>query len=150
MKITSQTEKVIAEINEFSGGRLKNIRELSVLFESAVTNESLWNTFYQMQFIAKYLSGLGKILESNVQFTGRNTQASIDPEQARKNIMQEYRENLILFTDLLRKLIRETDDEFRAEMEKNYLSLNTGSVANINSLIYDLSWMKRYYNSKKK
>jgi len=150
LKITSQTEKVIAEINEFSGGRLKNIRELSVLFESAVTNESLWNTFYQMQFIAKYLSGLGKILESNVQFTGRNTQASIDPEQARKNIMQEYRENLILFTDLLRKLIRETDDEFRAEMEKNYLSLNTGSVANINSLIYDLSWMKRYYNSKKK
>jgi hypothetical protein len=103
-----------------------------------------------MQFIAKYLSGLGKILESNVQYTGRNTQASIDPEQARKNIMQEYRENLILFTDLLRKLIRETDDEFRAEMEKNYLSLNTGSVANINSLIYDLSWMKKYYNSKKK
>jgi len=150
LKITSQTEKVIAEINEFSGGRLKNIRELSVLFESAVTNESLWNTFYQMQFIAKYLSGLGKILESNVQFTGRNTQVSIDPEEARKNIMQEYRENLILFTDLLRKLIRETDDEFKAEMEKNYLSLNTGSVANINSLIYDLSWMKRYYNSKKK
>jgi hypothetical protein len=150
LKITSQTEKVIAEINEFSGGRLKNIRELSVLFESAVTDESLWDTFYQMQFIAKYLNGLGKILESNVQFTGRNTQASIDPEQARKNIMQEYRENLILFTDLLRKLIRETDDEFRAEMEKNYLSLNTGSVANINSLIYDLSWMKKYYNSKKK
>ena len=150
MKITSQTEKVIAEINEFSGGRLKNIRELSVLFESAVTDESLWDTFYQMQFIAKYLNGLGKILESNIQFTGRNTQASIDPEQARKNIMQEYRENLILFTDLLRKLIRETDDEFKAEMEKNYLSLNTGSVANINSLIYDLSWMKRYYNSKKK
>jgi len=150
LKITSQTEKVIAEINEFSGGRLKNIRELSVLFESAVTDESLWDTFYQMQFIAKYLNGLGKILESNIQFTGRNTQASIDPEQARKNIMQEYRENLILFTDLLRKLIRETDDEFRAEMEKNYLSLNTGSVANINSLIYDLSWMKKYYNSKKK
>jgi len=53
------------------------------------------------------------------------------------------------FCDLLREMLKHADKEIKTELEQKYLSLTRESMLNLNSLIYDLSWLKSYYNSKR-
>lgn len=153
MKISSDTNKLIEELSQYSGSKLKNIQELALLVELAKTSgkETL---FYDIQFTAKYLNGLGKILQSNVAITtqkktGTNGEVPPTAEEAREKIMGEYKTNIIKFTNYLKDLLKDAEESDRRQMEEKYMALTRPSMMNLTTLIYDLSWLKRYLNSKR-
>ena len=148
MKISEQTHDIILELNEFSGSNLKNITDLSYIIEiaSISSNEKL---FYDLQFSAKYINGLSKILQSNISVSqnmnGFSVSASDD--EAKEKISKEFKENIMKFCDLLRTLFKHAGKEIRNDLELKYLSLTRDAMLNLNTLIYDLSWLKKYNNS---
>lgn len=153
MKISSDTNKLIGELSDYSGSKLKNIPELSLLVELA-KNSGKDKLFYDIQFTAKYLNGLGKILQSNVAITtqkkpGSNGEPPPSSEEAREKVMSEYKSNMLKLSNYLADLLIEADDETKTIIRHKYLSMNRDSLMNLTTLIYDLSWLKRYLNSKR-
>ncbi|MBL8016720.1 MAG: hypothetical protein JNK43_05565 [Ignavibacteria bacterium] len=151
MKISSDTNKLIEVLTEYSGSKLKNIPELLFLVELAKTS-SKDKLFYDIQFTAKYLNGLGKILQSNVAVTtqkkpGSNGEPPPSAEEAREKIMGEYKANMIKLTNYLKDMLLDAEEEDRKSFEEKYLALSRTSMVNLTTLIYDLSWLKRYLNS---
>lgn len=151
MKISSETQDIILELNEFSGGKLKNIPDLTYIIEisSIAGNEKLYN---DLLFSAKYVNGLAKILQSSISVSSSRNgfSNSASDEEAKEKIKKEFHENIIRFTELLKELLKHADEGLRKELEKKYLSLTQESMLNLNTLIYDLSWLKKYNNSKRK
>lgn len=153
MKISDKTKKTIEELYIYSGNKLKNVIELMVLIELA-EQSGKDKLFYDIQFAAKYLNGLGRILQSNVAITtqkkpGENGEEPPSAEEARAKIMGEYKANMIKFTNYLKDLLLDADEADRKEIEDKFLSLSRTSMVNLTTLIYDLSWLKRYLNSKR-
>jgi hypothetical protein len=150
MEISTKTENTILELNGFSGSKIKNTLDLSYLIEIADKSQKD-KLFYDIQFTAKYLNGLTKILQSNVALTTnpKSGEPIPTPEQAKEKIMGEYRKNVVKFTNYLKDLLLDADEQIKADFEERYLALNRTSMVNLTSLIYDLSWLKKYYNSKR-
>lgn len=153
MTISDKTKKTIEELYIYSGNKLKNVIEMMVLIEIA-DQSGKEKLFYDIQFAAKYLNGLGRILQSNVALTtqkkpGSNGEEPPTAEEAREKIMGEYKANMIKFTNYLKDLLLDADEADRKEIEEKYLSLSRTAMVNLTTLIYDLSWLKRYLNSKR-
>ncbi len=151
MKISQATQDIILELNEFSGSKLKNIPDLTLIIEIAgnFVNKKLYN---DLQFSAKYVNGLAKILQSNISVSSsRNGFAvSASDEEAAEKIKKEFHANIVKFTELLREFLKNADEDVKKDFENKYLSLTRESMLNLNTLIYDLSWLKKYYNSLRK
>ena len=153
MKISTKTNKIIEELYVYSGNKLKNVPELMNLIEIAGVSEKD-KLFYDLQFTAKYLNGLGKILQSNAVLStpktpGNNGNPEPDVDEARAKVMAEYKTNMMKFTNYLKDLLLEADETTRRDIEEKYLTLSRTAMVNLTTLIYDLSWLKRYYNSKR-
>ena len=160
MKISQKTQDTILELNEFSSSKLKNIPDLTIIIEIAENsvNKKLYN---DLQFSAKYVNGLAKILQSNISVsTSRNgfsspikepgDKVSVSNEEATEKIKKEFHSNIVKFTELLKEFLKNADEEIKKDFENKYLSLTQSSMLNLNSLIYDLSWVKKYNNSLRK
>lgn len=153
MEISENTKKLVDELYIYSGNKLKNIHEMMLLIELAEISgkEKL---FYDLQFSAKYLNGLGKILQSNVAITtqkkpGENGEPAPTAEEARAKIMGEFKTNMVKLTGYLKDMLLDADEADRKDIEEKYLTLSRTSMVNLTTLIYDLSWLKRYFNSKR-
>ena len=150
MNISEQTQDLLLDLNEFSGQKLKEITYLSYIIEIAAKSgdEKL---FYDLQFSAKYVNGLAKILQSNISVSQNMNGFSISAsdEEAKEKIKKEFQQNIMKFCNLLREMLKYADKDIKAELEQKYLSLTRESMLNLNTLIYDLSWLKSYNNSKR-
>ena len=115
MKISPKTKKIIEELYVYSGNKLKNVPEMMTLIEiTEISGKD--KLFYDLQFSAKYLNGLGKILQSNVTLTSPNKSGSNggpDPnaEEARAKVLSEYKTNMMKFTSYLKDILIDADVE---------------------------------------
>lgn len=145
MKISESTNDFIFELNEFSKNKVKNIYEVSCLIELSAGEENSRN-FKDIIFTAKYLNGLGKVLHQSI------TSPSGEDKNVKLNsadkVREEYKNNITHFTDQLNLYLQNADADFKKEFENKFLSLNRTSLVNLTTLIYDLSWVKMFYNSK--
>lgn len=153
MKISDETTSLVNDLIEFSGSKIKNPDVVAALIQISA-NSSKEKLFYDLQFSAKYLNGLGKILQSNVAVTtqkkpGENGGPMPTAEEARLKVMNEYKSNIVRFQNYLKDILIEADETDKAELEEEFLALNRTAMANLTTLIYDLSWLKKYYNSKR-
>ena len=105
--------------------------------------------YYDLLFSAKYVNGLSKILQGGMNLSAaRNGFSAAPPDlDAQEKIKAEFHANILRFTELLKDFLKYTDEPTRREIQQKYLSLSQQSMVNLNSLIYDLSWLKKYYNS---
>lgn len=151
MKLSGNTENLILEIKEYSGNRLKNEADVSLLIESSNTGDKQ-NLFEEMIFTAKYLNGLGKILHSNmgaVSQAKEKDEGNID-ENAEEKIRDEFKQNMLKFISQLSEISKGLTGDEKQSFSEKYLSMNSASLVNLTSLIYDLSWVKKYMNSRKR
>ena len=65
-----------------------------------------------------------------------------------EKIRNEFREHMRKISLQLTTLVKDTGEKERIEFEKKYLGMNQQSMVNLTSLIYDLSWIKKYRNRK--
>ncbi len=149
MKISQKTNDLLLRLNDFSGSKIKNINDLSFLIEIAESGK-LEKEFYDIQFTAKYLNGLGKILHSNMPLpvnkdSDGNSNSDIASE-AKEKITDEFRKNMQKLINDLKKFIENADEMSRNEFSSKYMTLSRESMSNLTTLIYDLSWLKKFNN----
>lgn len=150
MTISESTRKYMDELKKFSNNRIKNFEDVSFLIEisSPLKTHKLFNDTI---FTAKYLNGLGKILRDHMTASlpknGNTAPASID-QDAMEKVRDEFREHMRKFSLQLTTLIKDSDDTERKTFEEKYLVMKQQSMVNLTSLIYDLSWVKKFRNSK--
>jgi len=143
MKISGTTTDTVLDIKEFSGGKLKNEPDISLLIEASSGREKL---FGDTSFTAKYLNGLGKILHSNqALLTSKN---KID-ENAEEKIRTEFQQAMMKLTLQLSEIIKDIPADDKKTFEDKYLAMNRTALVNLTTLIYDLSWVKKYLNAKR-
>jgi hypothetical protein len=130
--------------------KLQNPDELAYLIELAETSHK-GKLFYDIQFSAKYLNGLGKILRTGVAATGKNENGNPpqSPEDVMEKIMKEYKNNMLKLTSYLKDLLLEADENVKTDLENKYLALSGESLVKLTTLIYDLSWLKKFNNSRR-
>jgi hypothetical protein len=145
MNISESTNDFIIELNEFSNNKIKNIYEVSCLIELSVKEVNKKN-FKDIIFTAKYLNGLGKVLHQSITSTS-NSDNNVKLNSAEK-VREEYTNNITHFTSRLNLYMQNADEDFKKEFENKFLSLNRTSLVNLTTLIYDLSWVKMFFNSK--
>ena len=150
MKLSGKTSNLVLKIKEYSGNKLKNEADVSLLIECA-NSEEKQILFEDMIFTAKYLNGLGKILHSNmggILQSGGIEDNKID-ENAEEKIRNEFKQNMLKFTSQLSEIVNEVNSDEHEIFTGKYLAMNSASLVNLTNLIYDLSWVKKYMNSKK-
>ena len=148
MKISSGTAEIISDIKEFSGGKLKNEQDVSMLIEASTCNDDMKKLFDELVFTAKYLNGLGKILHSNRPAPAISESGKID-DNAEEKIRSEFKQNMLKLSSQISGIIINTPAEDKTNFEGKYLAMNRTSLVNLTNLIYDLSWVKSFYNSRK-
>ena len=150
MKISQSTNDLIYKLRNFSGDKLRNPHDISFLVEiSSVTKKE--RLFDDIIFTAKYLNGLGKILRDHMTASlPQNGNSNPDKigENSMDKIRSEFREHMKKFSMQLATLIKDTEDNYKTDFEAKYLSMNQQSMVNLTTLIYDLSWLKKYKNRK--
>jgi len=154
LKISDETTSIVNDLIRFSGSKIKNPDVIAALIQ-ITANSSKEKLFYDLQFSAKYLNGLGKILQSNVAITtqkkpGENGGPMPTAEEARLKVMNEYKSNIIRFQNYLKDILLDADENDRVEFEEKFLALSRTAMVNLTTLIYDLSWLKKFFNSKRK
>jgi hypothetical protein len=150
MEISKTTKGKIEELNKFSGSKIKNPDDLSLLLEISQKSEKE-KLFSDLQFTAKYLNGLGKILHTNISAATnpKGNGKPVSAEEARAKVMDEFKANMKKLTEQIAEYIKDADEESKKEFEEKFLSLNQQSLQNLTTLIYDLSWMKMFVNTKR-
>ena len=149
MKLSQKTLDIITELNDFSGSKIKNPNDIANLIELAEQSQKE-ELFYDIQFTAKYLNGLGKIMQSGVIPTSKEGKdGPQSSEEAKEKVMKEYRDNVKKFAAYINDLMLDADENTKSEFMDKFLALNRTSMVNLTTLIYDLSWLKKYYNSKR-
>lgn len=152
MEITQETRNIIIDINEFSNNKLKNRNDVSLLFEALRKDDSNKQLFKDLIFTAKYLNGLGKVMMNSM--TGKidaqfREEDKAVMESSAEKIREEYQKNIELLISQINTLLLQTDKDDMLSFKDRYLSMTRSSMVNLTSLIYDLSWVKKYYNEKK-
>src|SRR4030095_1593373 len=148
MNVSQKTRGLISEINEFSGSKLKHPNDLAFLIELAESSEKD-KLFYDIQFTAKYLNGLGKIMQSGTPPSKKSSDNPQTPDEAKEKILKEYRDNVLKFANYVKDLLLSADDETKSVFMDKFLGLTRTSMANLTGLIYDLSWLKKFNNSQR-
>jgi hypothetical protein len=132
--ISENTKKLLSEINNHSGNKLKFIGELEFLIESSFqTGKS--NIFEEIIFIGKYLNGLKFILEKEN-----------GTEESKKKIISEFGENLESLSAKLILIFKSGDNHLSDLFQKKFLDNNSDSYKNLIGLVEDLAFVKNYYN----
>ena len=151
MKLSQKTIETVKELDKFSGSKIKNPDDISVLIELAEKSQKD-KLFYDIQFTAKYLNGLGRIMQAGAIKTAKDetSETPQSPEEAKEKIMGEYRQNILRFTNYLKDLLLDADEQTKSGFEEKFLSLSRKSLISLTTLIYDLSWLKKFYNSMRK
>lgn len=157
MQFSTQTLDLFYEIKTFSKNKIKNEEDLCFLIEISFRNSPKQARLRradpllsEITFIAKYLNGLAKILQSR-QISGLRSSdvQQVKPEETLLKIKGEYTDHLKKLLTLLEKYISGTDLEPADKFKKNYLAMTQQSLRNLNTLIYDLTWVKNYFNVRR-
>lgn len=149
MNLSEKTTKIISEVVEFSGSKLKSELDISILIEASLEKDKK-KLFDELVFTAKYLNGLGKILHSKhtASQTIKNNGAGLD-ENAEEKIKDEFKQSLLKLSSQISDIIKNIPAEDKKNFNDKYLAMNRTSLVNLTNLIYDLSWVKKYLNSRK-
>jgi len=70
-------------------------------------------------------------------------------DDAEKKIRSEFSQNVMKLSKQISKLISGINSDDRKKFDEKFLSMNRPSLVNLTNLIYDLSWVKQYMNSRK-
>ncbi|RPI14843.1 MAG: hypothetical protein EHM58_15470 [Ignavibacteriae bacterium] len=151
MNISQKTKDIIFDIIEFSGNKLKNTNDVSLLLEASAKDDMSRQSFKDLIFTAKYLNGLGKIMMNSV--VGNNNNKDNKENKAvignsADKIRDEYKKNIEHLTTRLNYFLSLVDENNKNAFTNRYLNMTRTAMVNLTSLIYDLSWVKKYFNEK--
>jgi hypothetical protein len=132
MQVSSTTSSLLRALESFSGQKLTRAQDLGILIELAALH-SREDALRALSFQAKFASRAHRIMERiGSRGEGYDTLA------------QEFALSLETATSEIRILLADAPGDVRTAFEAEYLSMNSGSMEHLLSLLYDLSWYKNW------
>ena len=126
--------ELLEELNNQSPGFLKNYNDIRVLIDKS-REKSSEVSFNELMFSAKYIKGLRTVL----------SKITINGDAYQEKIFNEFTKNIEKFSLQIKSLLNNSGDLLNG-FEKKYFEMEHECMANLMSLIDDLSLCKEFYN----
>jgi hypothetical protein len=130
---------VVDQIDEFSQHQLIKKTDLKTLYHLSVEkgNEK---AFEDLSFTAKYVKGLIRVLK---------TGTSNPDVKSLEHIRKDFTHNMQKVVDQMKELVVNADEQIKTYFDSAYFELSNQSMQNLNLLLSDLEWSKKYFNERK-
>ncbi|MEO8209139.1 MAG: hypothetical protein ABI840_01150 [bacterium] len=136
MNFNDEVKDLVFNINDYSERHIKNIFEVSVLIDSALSLGKKQD-FKDLIFSAKYVNGLKNVLSNR----------SINGDKYIEKIFDEFNKSLQKFFELLKSVVSVSGESNVIHFNKKYFQMNQENVFNGMELVEDLSLCKEYFNN---
>lgn len=133
------TENLSSEVEEFAKSVLKRKKDVQVLIDESINHE-FESEFEELAFTGKYIEGLKRVLQKGSEF-----QEIENLDYVKKDLTKNMEKIIEQFKTILKKSSRETKIYF----DETYLNLTPQCFKNLNDILSDLEWIKKYLNFKK-
>ena len=133
-------KNILNDVEIFSDSLLKRKADLQVIIDDSLKN-NFGAEFEELTFTGKYVQGLKRVLQKGSDFQ------EIDNLDHVKKDLTENMEKVIGDIRGLLILSSETNKKY---YEETYLSLTPNCFQNLNDLLEDLEWVKKYLNHQKR
>ncbi|QQS37088.1 MAG: hypothetical protein IPM56_03800 [Ignavibacteriales bacterium] len=134
------SNELLRAVDEFSDYQLKDKKGLLLIFEESVTNNKE-KQLEELSFNAKYIKGLLRVIKNG---TGNAEITNIE------SIKKDYSTSMAKVVEQIKEIISSASAETREHFDHTYFELNQQSFHNLNELLTDLEWTKKYLNDNKR
>lgn len=133
------TENLSSEVEEFAKSVLKRKKDVQVLIGESIKH-GFESEFEELAFKGKYIEGLKRVLQKGPEF-----QEIENLDYVKGDLTKNMEEIIEQFKLILDKSSLGTREYFN----ETYFSLTPQCFKNLNELLSDLEWIKKYLNFKK-
>ena len=133
-------KNILNEVEIFSDSLLKRKTDLQIIIDETLQN-NFYEKFEELTFTGKYVQGLKRVLKKGADFQ------EIDNLD---HVKKDLTENMEKVIGDIRALIIHSSETNKKHFEDSYLSLTPNCFQNLNDLLEDLEWVKKYLNYQKR
>ncbi len=133
------TNNILIKVNELAEKHLQHREDLELLIDTAIKQNKI-SLLKELSFQAKFSSGLLRVVQKK--------ESTIDEAYFLKAV-EEYKNSIEKVRTVLEELLSNGSEFIKSVLTEKYLQLNQVSLANLNSLCSDLSYLKLFFNDLK-
>jgi len=132
--------ELVKRVDEFSNFQLQKRDDLQRFFAISMEGKN-YKLFEETIFTAKYVLGLMRAMKKGASF----------PEiESLEHVKKDLTENMEKISGQIRELISSASEIDNNYFEEKFLKLDADSFLNLNKLLEDLEWTKKYFNDLKR
>jgi 3-dehydroquinate synthetase len=133
-------KNILNEVETFSNSLLKRRADLQIIIDESLQH-NFDTEFEELTFTSKYIQGLKRVLKKGADFQ------EIDNLD---HVKKDLTENMEKVIGDIRALLIHSSEINNKHFEDTYLSLTPNCFQNLNELLEDLEWVKKYLNYQKR
>ena len=132
--------ELLKKVDEFSNYKLLRRDDLQIIFNEGV-KENNNKLFEDLVFTAKYVQGLMKVMKM-----GREN----SEVKSLEHVQIDLTKNMEKLVEQIRQITSDSSQSDKEYLDKTFLQMNVEAFKNLNDLLYDLDWTKKYLNDLKR
>jgi hypothetical protein len=134
------SRELLKNVDEFSNFKLPRRDDLQIIFTEGVKEKNN-KLFEDLVFTAKYVQGLMKVMKTGQE----NSEV-----KSLEHVKNDLSKNMEKVVDQIRQIISDSSQSDKDYINKTFLQMNPDAFRNLNDLLYDLDWTKKYLNDLKR
>ena len=136
----NDSRDLLKRVDEFSNFKLQRRDDLQIIFTEGIKEENN-KLFEDLVFTAKYVQGLMKVLKMGQE----NSEV-----KSLEHVKDDLTKNMEKVIEQIREIISGSSQSDRDYIERNFLQMKAEAFKNLNELLADLDWTKKYLNDLKR
>lgn len=137
---SKDSRELIKKVDEFSNFQLQRRDDLQIIFTEGVKEKNN-KLFEDLVFTAKYVQGLMKVMKMGQE----NSEV-----KSLEHVKADLTKNMEKIVEQIREIVSGSSQSDRDYIEKNFLQMTADAFKNLNDLLADLDWTKKYLNDLKR
>ena len=133
-------KNLLDEVEKYSNSVLQKRADLQIIVDESLQND-FETEFEELTFTGKYIEGLKRILQKGAEITEIE---SLD------YVKKDLTENMKKVVEQIKSIIFNATENTKNHFEETYLKLSQECFKNLNQLLADLEWVKKYLNHQKR
>jgi hypothetical protein len=133
-------KNILNDVELFSDSLLKRKADLQIIIDESLQH-NFGAEFEELTFTGKYIQGLKRVLQKGADFQEID---SLD------HVKKDLTENMEKVIRDIRAFLIHSPEANKKYFEDTYLSLTPNCFQNLNDLLEDLEWAKKYLNHQKR
>lgn len=134
------SRELLKRVDKFSNFKLQRRDDLQIIFTEGVKEENN-KLFEDLVFTAKYVQGLMKVMKMGQE----NSEV-----KGLEHVKADLAKNMEKVIEQIREIISSSSQSDKDYIEKNFLEMSPDAFKNLNELLADLDWTKKYLNDLKR